>query len=80
MSCNEIKRNLCSLCEDSDKLAHSRSLIRIIKDAFQIAKNAQFLHVDNEDADQTVRILIRMQRSSEWLGSFTFVHDRNDFF
>ena len=35
---------------------HSRSLIIISLDTFWIAKDARFLHADNKDSDQTVRM------------------------
>ena len=35
--------------------AHSRSLIRIFTGRIWIANDAQFIHADNEDSDQTAR-------------------------
>ena len=46
-----------SSSEDSDQTArmprHSRSLIRILLNAFWTAKDTKFLHEDNGDSDQT---------------------------
>ena len=46
----------CGPSEDSDQPAHLRSLIKIFTDAWGIAKDAKFLHADNEDYDQTVQM------------------------
>ena len=47
----------CAPSEDSDQTAHLRSLIRIFTGhIFGIAKDAKFLTVDNEDADQITRM------------------------
>ena len=45
----------CAPSEDSDQPAHSRSLIRIFMGRTWVAKDAKFLHADNEDTDQTAR-------------------------
>ena len=52
----------CSLSKDSDQPMQSHSLIRIFTRAFWIAKDAKFLHADNDDSEQTARIrgLIRI--------------------
>ena len=42
--------------KESDQLAQSGSLIRIFTGHILIAKDAMFLHADNEDADQTTRM------------------------
>ena len=46
----------CAPIEDSDRPARSRRLIRIYLGAFWITKDAKFLHVNNEDSDQTARM------------------------
>ena len=46
----------CTPSEDSDQLAHSRSLIRIFTGSIMDSQGCKFFHVDNEDSDQTARM------------------------
>ena len=46
----------CAPSEDSDQPGHPPSLIRVLLCAQWVAKDPGFLHVDNEDSDQTGRM------------------------
>ena len=70
----------CALIEDSNQGAHSHSLIRSESSigAFWTAKDATFLHANNEDFDHSVRsgadLSLRWTRMSEGMFSHGAVH------
>ena len=59
----------CAPSEDSDQLAHSRSLIRNYTWSIWIAMNAKFLQADNEDSVRTYRKVLFLTASPIFFSS-----------
>ena len=61
MTCTEYQETFFQtyeLSEDSDQPPHSRNLIRIFTRCILNSNDTKFLHVDNEDTDQTARVQV----------------------
>ena len=60
--------------EDSEQLQHPRSLIISSQARFWRAKGAKFVHAENEDSDQTVRMSRLICLRLAYMSAGTFSH------